>query len=146
MKDKREEAKVLEKEKLDNLVDASAAKVHAVAILKVLENDTMHGPNAIAALQGVHAAAWEKYRHQKHDLFLSRNDTRDYFLTDAASAAPAFMLKNSAEWGSEQRDAYGSGPAAAPPPQEAPPYIAGGYMQPSDAASPLASSGPPPGA
>ena len=132
---------ILEKEKLDNLVDASAAKVHAVAILKILENDTLHGPSAAAALQGAHGPAWEKYRHQKHDLFLSRNDTRDYFLTDAASSAPAFMLKNTAEWGSEQRDAYGSGAAAAPPPSEAPPIYAS-YM--AGAASPAA-TGPPPG-
>lgn len=102
---------VLEKEKLDHLVDPSAAKVHAVAILKVLESDSIYGPQAAAVLTS-HRESWERYRHQKHDLFLSRNDTRDYFLTDAASSAPAFMLKNSAEWapgaGSSGHAAHGA--------------------------------------
>jgi DnaJ homolog subfamily C member 13 len=92
--------RVLEKEKLDHLVDPSAAKVHGVNILKVLENDTVHGPAAQAQLSAAHAESWDKYKYQKHDLFLSKNDTRDYFLTDVATAQPAFMLKNSAEWGS----------------------------------------------
>jgi len=119
---------VLEKEKLDHLVDPSAAKVHAVAILKLLEGDAVHGPAASAMLQQVHGTSWEKYRHQKHDLFLSRNDTRDYFLTDIATSAPTFMLKNSAEWGS-------SAAAAAPAPAPAPTAAgAGGGAKPSASA------------
>ena len=65
---------------MGGLVDAGAAKVHAVAIIKVLENDLMHGQAAAAVLAGLHAETWDKYRHQKHDLFISKNDTRDYFL------------------------------------------------------------------
>jgi hypothetical protein len=75
----------------------------------VLENDAVHGPQAQATLAGLHAETWEKYRHQKHDLFISKNDTRDYFLTDVATSQPAFMLKNAAEWGAE------GGGSGAPP-------------------------------
>lgn len=99
---------MLEKEKLDHLVDPSAAKVHSVAILKLLENDTVHGPMAQSQLLAGHQASWDKYRHQKHDLFLSRNDTRDYFLTDAGTSAPTFMLKNTAEWAPGQPAASGA--------------------------------------
>jgi len=99
---------ILEREKLDHLVDPSAAKVHSVAILKLLENDALHGPAAQAQLQASHGNSWDKYRHQKHDLFLSRNDTRDYFLTDASSSQPTFMLKNTAEWGSENSSSSSS--------------------------------------
>jgi DnaJ family protein C protein 13 len=106
---------ILEKEKLDHLVDESAARVHAVAILKTLENDPVHQMEAAAALAG-HSQAWDKYRHQKHDLFLSRNDTRDYFLTDVATAAPAFMLKNTAEWEHPAGGGGGGGGGAAAEP------------------------------
>jgi len=110
---------ILEGAKLDALVDPSAAKVHAVAILKVLETDSVHGAAAAAQLEAGHKERWEKYRHQKHDLFLSRNDTRDYFLTDASSAGPAFMLKNEAEW----TGGGSAATAAAPSPMAAPPVL-----------------------
>jgi len=128
---------ILEKEKLDNLVDPSAAKVHAVNIIKVCEADTLHGPGASAILQQQHAANWDKYRHQKHDLFLSRNDTKDYFLADVATAAPAFMLKNTSEWGAEQGGGAASG--AAPPP------ISTFGEQPSSPLPAWDGTGPPPG-
>lgn len=110
---------VLEGAKLEGLVDPSAAKVHAVAILKLLEADALHGPAASGAL-GAHRDAWERYRHQKHDLFLSKNDTRDYFLTDAAGP-PTFMLKNTAEWAG----AANSAPAEPPTLWGAAPHAAG---------------------
>jgi hypothetical protein len=126
---------ILEKENLDGLVDASAAKVHAVNIIKVLESDSVHGAQAQGALASGHSASWDKYRHQKHDLFLSRNDTRDYCLADVATAAPAFMLKNTSEWS----DGQGVGGGSSAPPSM--PVFGGG------AASPMPSGdGPPPGA
>lgn len=88
---------LLEKENLSSLVDPSSAKVNAVAIVKILENDPIHGPNVSAILQSTQAESWDKYKHQHHDLFLSKKETKDYFLTDAATATPAYMLKNHAE-------------------------------------------------
>ncbi len=67
-------------------------QVHSVDILKILENDSIHGPVAAGRLAS-HHASWDKFRHQKHDLFLSRNDTRDYFLTDVSNQ-PSRLLKN----------------------------------------------------
>jgi hypothetical protein len=87
---------VMESADLTHLVDASAAKVHAVAILKVMEGDPVHGAAAAAAL-AAHARAWDRYRHQKHDLFLSKVDTRDYFLTDVENT-PSLLLKNQPEF------------------------------------------------
>jgi hypothetical protein len=86
---------ILTTEKLDHLVDPSAAKVHAVDIIKLVEGDSLYGASA-TGMMAKHAGSWDKYRHQKHDLFLSRNDTRDYFLTDVANQ-PSRLLKNSAE-------------------------------------------------
>jgi hypothetical protein len=143
---------ILEREKLDALVDASAAKVHAVNIIKVLEGDSVHGAAAQGALAAGHAQTWDKYRHQKHDLFLSRNDTRDYFLADVATAAPAFMLKNTSEWSEGQ----GVGGGSAAPPPSMPAFggegsssssggggAAGGAMSPGGSSD---FSAPPPGA
>lgn len=90
---------------VSHLVDPSAFKVHAVAVLKLLEANSVHGPAATLALNK-HGRVWDKFRHQKHDLFLSRNDTRDYFLADVQNA-PSLLLKNTA--------AGGAG-ATAPPP------------------------------
>ena len=66
--------------------------MHAVDILKVLETDSLHSGMAAGKL-AMHHSSWDKYRHQKHDLFLSRNDTRDYFLTDVSNQ-PSRLLKN----------------------------------------------------
>jgi hypothetical protein len=118
--------RVLEKDKLDHLVDPSAAKVHAVSILKTLENDMVHGPGAAAQLEAAHGESWNRYKHQKHDLFLSKNDTRDYFLTDAGSSAPAFMLKNSAEWSAAASSGGGGGGGGFEPPSSATEHGSGG--------------------
>jgi DnaJ family protein C protein 13 len=117
--------KVLEKENLEHLVDPSAAKVHAVAIMKVLEQDAVHGPSAAGVLQQLHGQSWERYRHQKHDLFLSRTDQKDYFLTDIQTKGPAFMLKNTAEWSPAQQGHYSHG--GAPPSAGVPPPSSGGF-------------------
>jgi hypothetical protein len=76
-----------------------------VDIIKLLENDPFHGPTAAAKLLA-HNTKWDKYRHQKHDLFLSRNDTRDYFLTDVSNQ-PSRLLKNVAA-SAEAAEAAGS--------------------------------------
>jgi DnaJ family protein C protein 13 len=79
-------------EDVSHLIDQSAFKVHAIAILKLLEGDELHGPAAVSRLGG-HSAEWDKYKYQKHDLFISKNDTRDYFLADVEKA-PSLLLKN----------------------------------------------------
>jgi DnaJ family protein C protein 13 len=68
-------------EDLSVLRDVVAAKFNAVEILKVLENDPIHGEAVIEGL-GAFAEAWERYKYQKHDLFLVRTEQQDYFLTD----------------------------------------------------------------
>lgn len=82
-------------EDTSHLMDQSAFKVHAIAIVKLLEGDDLHGPEASSRLGG-HSAEWDKYRHQKHDLFISKNDTRDYFLADVEKA-PSLLLKNAGD-------------------------------------------------
>jgi len=84
---------ILEKFKLENVVNSGTCKVHAVEVIKVLERDTVHGER-VAAQLSARSGEWGKYKHQKHDLFISKNDTRDYFLTDADTGPSTRLLKN----------------------------------------------------
>ncbi len=34
---------------------------------------------------------WNRYKNQKHDLFLSRQQKKDYFLTDGAAASKLLL-------------------------------------------------------
>ena len=72
-------------EDLSVLRDAPAAKFHAVEILKILESDPLHGEMVVESL-GAFADAWERFKHQKHDLFLVRTEQQDYFLTDTPAS------------------------------------------------------------
>ena len=69
--------------------DMSICKVHTVEIMHCLEGDGMYGSEVRAQLDGL--PIWEEYRHQKHDLFMSRNETKrqDYFLTYGEGYGPA---------------------------------------------------------
>ena len=58
---------------------------HAVEILKILEGDPVHGERFIEEI-GEFVEAWERYKHQKHDLFLVRTEQQDYFLTDTPAS------------------------------------------------------------
>jgi len=71
------------------LQDMSICKVHTVEIMHCLEGDGMYGSEVRAQLDGL--PIWEEYRHQKHDLFMSRNETKrqDYFLTYGEGYGPA---------------------------------------------------------
>ena len=61
--------------------DFSICKVHTVEIIHTLEADPMYGPEVRSKLDGY--PVWEEYRHQKHDLFMSKAETnrQDYYLT-----------------------------------------------------------------
>ena len=61
--------------------EASAVKVHTVAIMKLLEADAFYGAAAQSAT--AETESWEQYKHQKHDLFISTQEAekRDLFLT-----------------------------------------------------------------
>jgi DnaJ homolog subfamily C member 13 len=87
---------LLEKDDVSHLVDASSSKVHAVTILKLLENDTIHGIMAQGKL-GEHGGEWSRYKHQKHDMFLSHSARQDYFLADVETG-PSRLLKNAPEY------------------------------------------------
>jgi len=67
----------------------SICKVHTVEIMHCLEADGLYG-NDVRAQLDAHPI-WEEYRHQKHDLFMSRNETKrqDYFLTYGEGYGPA---------------------------------------------------------
>ena len=67
----------------------SICKVHTVEIMHCLESDGLYGSDVRAQLDGL--PIWEEYRHQKHDLFMSRNETKrqDYFLTYGEGYGPA---------------------------------------------------------
>ena len=125
----------LRKDDVSDLKDPSAFKVHLVAILKLLEGDQLHGARASAELAG-HAALWDRYKHQRHDLFISKNDTRDYFLTDVEKA-PSLLLKNAAEHqgsagaagGSPKRGASGAPLMIADDTKPPPPPSFGGSSQ-----------------
>ena len=69
--------------------DMGICKVHTVEILNRMENDAMYGADVRAKLDTF--PVWEEYRHQKHDLFMSSNETKrqDYYLTYGASYGPA---------------------------------------------------------
>ena len=56
-------------------------KVHTVAIMKLLEADAFYGAAAQSAT--AETESWERYKHQKHDLFISTQEAekRDLFLT-----------------------------------------------------------------
>jgi hypothetical protein len=63
------------------VVDPSATKVNAIAILKVMQADKMHGQRATMALEK--DPRWERYKYQRHDLFVTKNEKVDYFLADS---------------------------------------------------------------
>ena len=50
-------------------------KVNIITILK-----TMEKVNEEAASQLSEFDEWDRYKHQKHDLFVSRNETADQFI------------------------------------------------------------------
>lgn len=124
---------IVEGEDTSMVQDAEAAKVHAISLLKILENDSIHGGVAAAALS-THGGTWDKYRHQKHDLFISRNDTRDRYLMDV-DTGPTKLLSDTAFNSSDRM--------RAPPPM---PGAASGGAGGSSATSDLFGSSTPSGA
>ena len=70
-----------------------AARVYAVEVVKLLLR--CPPPAAQLAKQAVapHAAEWEQYRAQKHDLFIGQAARTDLFLEDAPRALLALENK-----------------------------------------------------
>lgn len=60
---------------MQNVNDVNLTKVNIISILKIMEKSN---PDAEAKLEEI--PAWERYKHQKHDLFVSRNETVDHFI------------------------------------------------------------------
>jgi DnaJ family protein C protein 13 len=87
---------VLEEADLSNVVDASGTKVHAIQILKIMTQDANHGQQAEVVLESM--PGWERYKHQKHDLFVTQNEKIDYFLADSTNSGFK-MLTNTANTG-----------------------------------------------
>ena len=72
--------------------DMGICKVHTVEILNLMENDALYGADVRAKLNTF--PVWEEYRHQKHDLFMSSNETKrqDYYLTYGSKQGANKML------------------------------------------------------
>lgn len=69
--------------------DVGVCRVHAVEILHALAANSAHGADVRQRLDA--HPVWEEYRHQKHDLFMSRSETarQDYYLTYGPGYGPA---------------------------------------------------------
>jgi hypothetical protein len=78
--------KVLENDTLKNIRDPAAAKVHAIALLKLLLKDPGYGLKFKIILDGL--PAWKKYKSQDHSLLITSHEQRaDYFLTEGSTEA-----------------------------------------------------------
>jgi hypothetical protein len=75
----------LENETLSTVKDPTAAKVHAIALLKLLTNDPGYGMKFKLVLDEI--PAWKKYKSQDHSLFITSAERTDYFLTDGGTSS-----------------------------------------------------------
>jgi hypothetical protein len=88
------------------VIDASQTKVHAIQILKIMSSDIQHGPAVSEVLDKI--PGWDRYctlyialsirplirpcirprryKLQKHDLFVTKNEKVDYFLADSSNS------------------------------------------------------------
>lgn len=66
---------------MTTVIESSKAKVHCVDILKSMSKDKFHGMRVQLILDK--HENWEQYKHQKHDLFISKNQKTDYYLEKA---------------------------------------------------------------
>ena len=84
----------LEHPKLASIRDPSAAKVHAIALLKLLCSDPGYGPKFKLILEEL--PAWKKYSSQDHSLLIASSSLsspqNDYFLTDGGATSEAKLL------------------------------------------------------
>ncbi len=72
---------VLENPDLLKIRDATGAKVHSIALLKLLTKDPGFGPKFKLILSGI--PEWSKYKSQDHSLLITGHEQKaDYFLTD----------------------------------------------------------------
>ena len=75
---------VLEGSSLKQIRDPDSAKVHAIAVVKLLRKDPGYGSHFQLILQEI--PAWKKYKSQDHSLLITGHEQRaDYFLTDGGS-------------------------------------------------------------
>eukprot|EP01138_Halocafeteria_seosinensis_P006645 gb/GECG01006793.1/.p1 GENE.gb/GECG01006793.1/~~gb/GECG01006793.1/.p1 ORF type:complete len:2790 (+),score=366.62 gb/GECG01006793.1/:1-8370(+) len=128
---------LLENEDISQLQDPSGTKVHAIAILKLLENDSIHAEKAARQLE-TKSSSWDRYKHQKHDLFITNSQSQDYFLTDVEKG-PSLLLKNRAQGGNSQPALLTDTEEPPPPPSQAPSASTatfGGFQPPAPAPAP----------
>ena len=75
---------VLENATLKQVRDPDSAKVHAIALVKLLVKDPGYGAQFELILKEI--PAWKKYKSQDHSLLITGHEQRaDYFLTDGGS-------------------------------------------------------------
>ena len=58
--------------------DSSLAKVNIINILKTMEKVSEEAAAELGEYE-----EWDRYKHQKHDLFVSRNETADKFIEES---------------------------------------------------------------
>ena len=80
---------ILEAADLSKVVDASTTKVNAIAILKLIIADRQHGQRATMMLEK--DPRWERYKYQRHDLFVTKNEKIDYFLADSTNSGQKML-------------------------------------------------------
>lgn len=77
--------KVLENPGLLKIRDPTGAKVHSIALLKLLTKDPGFGLKFKLILSGI--PEWSKYKSQDHSLLITGHEQKaDYFLTDGGGA------------------------------------------------------------
>lgn len=82
---------VLENPALPAVKDPTSAKVHAVALLKLLASDPAYGAKIGLMLDNMEA--WEKYKLQDHSLFITGAEQKtDYFPLDQGGANSTKLL------------------------------------------------------
>mmetsp|Transcript_29905 Transcript_29905/g.87346 ORF Transcript_29905/g.87346 Transcript_29905/m.87346 type:complete len:415 (+) Transcript_29905:1232-2476(+) len=82
---------VLENPALPTVKDPTGTKVHAVALLKLLESDPAYGAKIGLILDSMEA--WKKYKLQDHSLFITGAEQKtDYFLLDQGGANSTKLL------------------------------------------------------
>lgn len=85
--------KVLENPSLVKIRDPIGAKVHSIALLKLLTKDPGFGPKFKLILSGL--PEWDKYKSQDHSLLITGHEQKaDYFLTDGRGAEKKFLTSS----------------------------------------------------
>jgi len=80
---------LLEGTSIEHVDDPGAAKVHAIGCLQMMARSGSYGEQVTLVLD--QSPVWTRYKNQKHDLFISRQQKKDYFLTDGSASTKLLL-------------------------------------------------------